>query len=69
MMDPPANGNCDPPADNLIFYLAERLNLSQEATLSYLGDWLIAFAAGPHPSQLRRCESGAPEELSVAILP
>jgi len=35
--------------DDFIVYLAGRLGVSNDAALSYLGDWLMAFKADFHP--------------------
>jgi hypothetical protein len=54
--------------DDFVLYLASRLGVSKEIALSYLGDWLIAFQAEPHPALVARALAEDRAEASRRLL-
>ncbi len=54
--------------DDFVLYLAARLGVSQVVALSYLGDWLVAFQAEPHPALAARAHADNRAEASRRLL-
>ncbi len=44
--------------DDCVLYLANRLGVSKDAALGYLGDWLTAVTADAHPPPLDETVEG-----------
>lgn len=55
--------------DDFVFYLAARLDVSSDAALTYLGDWLIAFKPDPRSVLAARTAGWFPEESRFALPP